>query len=99
NLGEYNLTNPEAFPGRTVAHSLHDYKRQLKGEKTRIVPWLQDFSINRQYGLIEVTDQIDAARQQHVDGFLLWNPLGVYTREALGARYAMKPDVAVGLSG
>ena len=70
---------------RTVAHSLHDYKRQLKGEKTRIVPWLQDFSINRPYGLLEVADQIAAAREQDVGGFLLWNPLGVYTREALEA--------------
>jgi hypothetical protein len=84
--GEYDLTDPEAFPGRTVAHSLHDYKRQLKGDRVRIVPWLQDFSINLQYGLFEVADQIDAARRQHVGGFLLWNPLGVYTREALGAR-------------
>jgi hypothetical protein len=85
NKGEYSLTDPEAFPGRTVAHSLHDYKRQLRGEKTRIVPWLQDFSINRPYGLIEVADQIAAARAQDVGGFLLWNPLGVYTQEALGA--------------
>jgi hypothetical protein len=86
NNGEYNLTNPEAFPGRTVAHSLYDYKRQLRGKKTRIVPWLQDFSSSRQYGLIEVAEQVDAARRQHVSGFMLWNPLGVYTQEALGAR-------------
>ena len=35
------------------------------------------------YGLIEVTDQIAAARRQHAAGFLLWNPVGLYTREAL----------------
>ena len=28
----------------------------------------------------------EAARQTHADGFLLWNPLGVYTQEALASR-------------
>ena len=80
--GEYNIPDPDAYPGRTVARALLDFRRQLKG-KTTLVPWLQDFSLAHQYGLIEVTDQIAAARRQHTGGFMLWNPEGVYTLEAL----------------
>jgi hypothetical protein len=84
--GEYHLTDPEAFPGRTVAESLRDYRRELRGQKVRIVPWLQDFSLRRPYGLAEVADQVDAARRERAGGFMLWNPLGVYTQEALSSR-------------
>jgi hypothetical protein len=84
--GEYHLTDPEAFPGRTVAESLADYERQLRGKHVRITPWLQDFSLRRSYGLAEVADQIAAARKAKTGGFMLWNPRGVYTQEALAPR-------------
>jgi hypothetical protein len=84
--GEYHLTDPEAFPGRTVEESLRDYRRAVRGSDVRIVPWLQDFSLSRTYGLAEVTDQVAAARRSRAGGFMLWNPLGVYTQEALSAR-------------
>jgi hypothetical protein len=80
--GEYGITEPDAYPGRTVARSLLDFRRQLKG-KTTLIPWLQDFSLGRPYTVVEVTDQIAAARRQHARGFMLWNPEGLYTREAL----------------
>jgi len=80
--GEYDLTDPDLFPGRTVASSLLDFRRAVKG-RARIVPWLQDFSIRHTYGPLEVEDQVAAARRQHVAGFMLWNPEGVYTSEAL----------------
>jgi hypothetical protein len=81
--GEYGIADPSAYPGRTVAHSLYDFRRALRGERASIVPWLQDFSLGRPYTLIEVSDQIAAARRQHAGGFLLWNPEGVYTQDAL----------------
>ena len=84
--GEYHLTDPEAFPGRTVSESLRDYQAALRGMDVRIVPWLQDFSLRRAYGLDEVADQVAAARRANVGGFMLWNPLGVYTQEALSER-------------
>jgi hypothetical protein len=80
--GEYGIQNPDAYPGRTVANALLDFRRQVKG-KTPLIPWLQDFSLGRSYGLIQVTDQIAAARRQHARGYMLWNPEGVYTRDAL----------------
>jgi hypothetical protein len=80
--GEYGIQNPDAYPGRTVARALFDYRRQVKGRAV-LIPWLQDFSLAHPYGLIEVTDQIAATRRQNARGFMLWNPEGVYTREAL----------------
>ena len=81
--GEYGITDPDAYPGRTVARSLLDFRRQIKGKRTTLIPWLQDFSIGTPYTVVEVTDQIAAARRQHTGGFMLWNPEGLYTREAL----------------
>jgi hypothetical protein len=81
--GEYGITEPDAYPGRTVARALLDFRRQLKGKHMTLIPWLQDFSLGRPYTVVEVTDQIAAARRQHARGFMLWNPEGLYTREAL----------------
>jgi len=84
--GEYNLPDPNAQPGRTVGLALRDFDRQLTGLDTRIVPWLQDFSLGRTYTLADVQDQIEAARDSGAKGYLLWNAAGVYTRGALTAR-------------
>jgi hypothetical protein len=73
----------DAYPGRTVARALLDFRRQLKGDNVNLIPWLQDFSLGHPYGLVEVSDQIAAARRQHTRGFMLWNPEGLYTLEAL----------------
>jgi hypothetical protein len=84
NSGEYGLADPNAEPGQTVARSLGDFQRALEGRKARLTPWLQDFSLGRTYSLEDVLAQIAAARGQHADGFLLWNPEGVYSTDALG---------------
>jgi hypothetical protein len=84
--GEYNLPDPNAQPGRTVALALRDFDIALRGQDTRLVPWLQDFSLGRTYTLADVQDQIQAARDAGSKGFLLWNAAGVYTRAALAGR-------------
>ena len=81
--GEYDIADPNAMPGATVAASLEDFNRELRGRKAKIIPWLQDFDYGRDYTLADVQDQIDAARASGSPGFLLWNAGGVYTREAL----------------
>jgi hypothetical protein len=80
--GEFDITDPDLFPGRTVANSLLDFRRAVKA-RVRLVAWLQDFSIQHRYGLLEVDDEVAAARRQHAAGFMLWNPEGKYTKEAL----------------
>jgi hypothetical protein len=82
--GEYSLDDPNAVPGVTVARALRDFRRELRGHDTLLVPWLQDFSLGREYSLEDVRAQILAARDADSRGFLLWNPSGVYTERALG---------------
>ena len=84
--GEYNLPDPNAQPGRTVALALRDFDVALRGQETRLVPWLQDFSLGRPYTLADVQYQIPAARDAGSQGYLLWNAAGVYTRAALAGR-------------
>ena len=81
--GEYGLEDPNASPGPTVEWSLSDFRRELKTSKAMLIPWLQDFSYGRTYGLADVRAQIDAARLMGAKGYLLWNPLGIYTPGAL----------------
>jgi hypothetical protein len=83
NSGEYGLDDPNAAPGETVAASLADFKKQLRGTKTQLIPWLQDFSYGRTYTFADVQAQIVAARAAGAPGFLLWNAAGIYTVDAL----------------
>ena len=84
--GEFDLPDPEASPGPTVGRSVADFNRATRGKRARIIPWIQDFSLKRTYTLFDVRQQIAAARAAGVGGFLLWNPRGVYTTEALRPR-------------
>ena len=83
NPGEYGIDLPDDSPGLVVSRSLADFRRALEGRKTRLLPWVQDFSLGRAYTLQDVQAQIAAARAHGAQGFLLWNPLGLYTPGAL----------------
>ena len=82
--GEYDIVDPDSRPGTTVAYSLRDFRAKLRGRKTNIIPWLQDFSIRHAYTLADVRDEIQAARLERSKGFMLWNAGGVYSTPALG---------------
>ena len=84
--GEYNIIDPDSRPGTTVAYSLRDFRSKLTGRKAVLIPWLQDFSLGRTYTLADVQDQIQAARLEHVKGFMLWNASGLYTVRALSTK-------------
>jgi hypothetical protein len=77
--GEYGLEDPNAAPGETVEWSLSHFRREMKQSQANLIPWLQDFSYGRTYHLADVKAQIEAARLMGARGYLLWNPLGVYT--------------------
>jgi hypothetical protein len=84
--GEYGMDDPSANPAQTVTDALLYFEAQLDGTKTRLVPWLQDFSLGRTYAYDEVAAQIDAVRALGIHGWMLWNPLGEYTERALAHR-------------
>ena len=77
--GELGLDSPVAEPGETVFRTLTDFRRQVKGSKAQLVPWIQDWN----YTTGEVIAQIEAARLQGAKGYLLWNASGIYTKAAL----------------
>jgi hypothetical protein len=83
--GEYNLDEPNANPGATVAYSLRDFNNQLEPTKAKIIPWLQDFTLGRTYTMADVQAQIDSARRAKTGGYLLWNAAGLYTPGAVEA--------------
>jgi hypothetical protein len=82
--GEYGIADPNSRPGTTIAYSLRDFREKLRGRRTNLIPWLQDFSLGRTYTPADVRDEIQAARLEHAKGFMLWNPSGRYTAPALG---------------
>ena len=84
--GEYDMRDPNADPGRTVAFALADFRRDVAGSRAKLVPWLQDFSLGRTYTVDDVRAQILSAREAHARGYMLWNAGGVYTHDALAAR-------------
>jgi len=77
--GELGIASPSAQPGETVFRTLTDFRRQMKGTRAQLVPWVQDWSYTPQ----EVLAQIAAARLQGAKGYLLWNASGLYTKAAL----------------
>jgi hypothetical protein len=84
NAGEYNLPDPSAAPGKTVAFALRDFQNAMLGRKARLIPWLEDFSLTSAHpDPADVQAQITAARRARARGFLLWNPEGVYTEQVL----------------
>jgi hypothetical protein len=84
NPGEFNLPDPSSTPAKTVAFSLRDFRNAMLGRKALLIPWLEDFSLtSAHHPPEEVEAQIEAARKAHTNGFLLWNPEGVYTEQVL----------------
>lgn len=81
--GELGIQDPSAAPGATVSLALRQFRRAVRGTDAMLVPWVQDFSFSRKYGLDEVDAQIEAARVAGAKGFLLWNARGAYTDGAL----------------
>ncbi len=81
--GEHGLSDPSAVPGRTVGRSLRDFRRQMRGGRAELIPWLEDFTLGGSTTVEKVREQIRAARRWKSSGFLLWNPSGVYTGGAL----------------
>jgi hypothetical protein len=71
--GEYGVAHPESQPYDITARSLADFVKLTKGTATAVIPWLQSFSLRVHYGPEELRAQIEAAKANGIDSFLLWN--------------------------
>jgi len=82
--GQYRVPDPIRQPYDITYKSLEHFLEVTEGSGTRIVPWLQDFSLyGVSYGEAEVRAQIQASRDLGLPGFILWDPLVTYTASAL----------------
>ncbi len=81
--GEHGIADPSAEPAAIVRAALEVFADAVEGSDTRLVPWLQDFSLDQRYGAEAVRAQIEGAAEAGVEEFLLWNPGARYTRAAL----------------
>ena len=46
--GELGLKSPSTQPGETVFRTLTDFRRQVKGSRAQLVPWVQDWNYTPQ---------------------------------------------------
>jgi hypothetical protein len=83
NPGEYNLADPDLSPYETVYYSLNGAKKRLGESFKKLRPYLQDFSLKHHYGAKQVRDQIQAAYDNDIGDWILWNPRCKYTMAAL----------------
>jgi hypothetical protein len=87
--GDYGIPHPNASPYKTVLIALRHGNKKVKGTRCKIRPWLQDFSLyGVRYGPKQVRAQIQAARDNGISGYMLWNAANRYTSAAL---YPPKP--------
>ena len=80
--GAFDLPDPESQPRKVIEESLKLFNEEVKGSGARVVPWLQDFSLRVHYGPKQVCEQVDAARREGVDEWIMWDANVTYTRAA-----------------
>jgi hypothetical protein len=81
--GEYGVAQPEAQPYDITARSVAAFVAKAQNTGAAVIPWLQAFSLRRQYGPTEVRAQITAAADAGAPSFLLWNPTCRYDPASL----------------
>ncbi|WNR44599.1 putative glycoside hydrolase [Paenibacillus roseipurpureus] len=88
--GIYGVKYPDLQPYAIIHKAIQDAngknrQLQLSGQAiAQIRPWYQDFTAtwvkpHKKYGVIDVKEQIKAARELGVEQFLLWNPSSTYS--------------------
>lgn len=92
--GEYGIANPNSEPYRVVYRTIADAKHKLGENYKRLRPYLQDFSLGYRYGPAEVRAQIQAAEDQGIKDWLLWDPKCQYSRNAFKDRSGNLPPEA-----
>jgi hypothetical protein len=74
------VPEPEREPRKIIRESLVRFNHLVEGTGARVVPWLQDFSLAVHYGPKEVCAQVDGAKAEGIDEWIMWDALVTYTR-------------------
>ncbi|NQX62026.1 putative glycoside hydrolase [Paenibacillus qinlingensis] len=88
--GIYGVKYPDLQPYAIIHQAVNDAKwknhqlAQSNSQVAQIRPWYQDFTAtwvkpHKKYGVIDVKEQIKAAKEQGIEQFLLWNPSSTYS--------------------
>ena len=93
--GFMGYEEPARHPYEIVKRSIESAQKRLASsdesrcEGARLRPWLQDFDLRKvPYGSKEVKAEIKGVRDtsnNRFDGFMLWSPWNIYTKDALRA--------------
>lgn len=81
--GEYGVEDPSNQPLAIVEASVGDFVQQTEGSGARVVPWLQDFTLDVPYTAGSIRAQIEGAKLAGVDEWIFWDPEVTYTTEGL----------------
>lgn len=88
--GFLGKSNPARFPYEIIRATLdRGFERLGKlpaDVQPAIRPWLQDFSLGAPYGAREVRLEQKASADAEATGWMLWNPRGRYSEDALQKR-------------
>lgn len=82
--GEYRLEDPEREPYEIVRRALRDFRQQVARTGRPLVPWLQHFSLNVEYGPAEILAQVQAVRDAIGSrSWFMWDPAVTYDAAVL----------------
>jgi hypothetical protein len=82
NPGEYGVPDMYADPYAIIKRSLVDWLKDVKGTNCVVVPWLQDENYKGIYTADKVRAQIRGARDNAIQGWLMWSAGATYTAAA-----------------
>jgi hypothetical protein len=82
NPGEYGVPDTYADPYSIVYRSLKDWLKDVKGTSCVVVPWLQDENYKGRYTPDKVRAQIKGARDNGIQGWLMWSAVAKYSAAA-----------------
>lgn len=82
NPGEYGVPDPYVGAYDIVFRSLKDWRKAVKGTGCVVVPWLQDEDYKGRYDAAKVREQIKGARDNGIQGWLMWSAGATYTAAA-----------------
>ena len=69
---------PDEHPYEVVRYTLEKGISRIDNTECRVIPWIQAFSLGVKYNEVEILEQIRAAEDLGIDGFLCWNAFNSY---------------------
>ena len=69
---------PEKYPYEVVSYTLKKGLSRMDNTECMVIPWIQAFSLRVKYTEKEILEQIKAAEDLNIKGYLCWNAANKY---------------------